>query len=228
LLSQMDEFLADDTPVAAPVADSDDPFGMGPEPAADGAYEPPPPLSGDQGFGDMPTDMGGDMPSFGGDMGGGDMPSFGEEPAAPSFGGDIGGGEMPSFEAQAAEPPMFGGGGLGAEFSAPTEMGPLAKWRIAQQEKLAAKAEAAEAQVAERLTEAQAAIATFYAERTETVSKRATANRAAEAAYVEERDAAMIADSWESVCKLVDLKEKEAAVVDTSRMKQILVQLKHT
>lgn len=54
--------------------------------------------------------------------------------------------------------------------------------------------------------------------------------RAAEAAYVQERDAAMIADSWESVCKLVDLKataEKSTIDKDTSRMRGLLVQLKH-
>ena len=55
--------------------------------------------------------------------------------------------------------------------------------------------------------------------------------------YEQERDAAMLADSWESVAKLVDLKadtsssssKKEAAPVekDTSRMRGLLVQLKH-
>ena len=51
--------------------------------------------------------------------------------------------------------------------------------------------------------------------------------RAAEAQYVQDRDAAMIADSWESVCKLVDLKEKDNKEKDTSRMRGLLVQLKH-
>ena len=39
----------------------------------------------------------------------------------------------------------------------------------------------------------------------------------------------MVADSWESVCGLVDLKEKEGAAPtkDTSRMRNLLVQLKH-
>ena len=46
---------------------------------------------------------------------------------------------------------------------------------------------------------------------------------------MQERDAAMIADSWESVCKLVDLKgtEKPKEEKDTSRMRGLLVQLKH-
>eukprot|EP00965_Chrysotila_dentata_P192620 6175288-Pleurochrysis_carterae.AAC.1 len=57
---------------------------------------------------------------------------------------------------------------------------------------------------------------------------RACACRAAEQRYVEERDAAMMADSWESVCKLVDVKEKEDSAKDTSRMRQVLLKLKHT
>ena len=51
--------------------------------------------------------------------------------------------------------------------------------------------------------------------------------RAEEAQYVQDRDAAMIADSWDSVCKLVDLKEKANQEVDTSRMRSLLIQLKN-
>merc|ERR1719198_2705701 len=82
-------------------------------------------------------------------------------------------------------------------------LGPVAKWRIEQQERVAAKAAAAASAEAAKISEAQAALQEFYAEREEKTQKRA-----AEASYVEERDAAMIADSWDSVCKLVDLKEK--------------------
>merc|ERR1719409_1686506 len=125
----------------------------------------------------------------------------------------------------------FGGGmgGLDADaFAAPPggEMGPVAKWRIEQQEKVAEKATAAAAAEAAKIAEAQAALQQFYAERSEKTTKRAAENRAAEAQYVQERDAAMIADSWESVGKLVDLKEKAGATVDTSRMRSLLIQLK--
>jgi len=151
--------------------------------------------------------MGGGMPDMGGgmpDMGGG-MP-------------DMGGGM-----------PDMGGGmsSMGNDFMASTELTPLAKWRIEQQEKLSAKAAASDAALQTRVAEAQEALATFYAERTEMTQKRATQNRAAEAEYVQERDAAMIADSWESVCKLVDLKEKDKEEKSTSRMRGLLVQLKH-
>ena len=34
--------------------------------------------------------------------------------------------------------------------------------------------------------------------------------------------------SWEKVVKMVDLKEKAGAAADTSRMRQLFLQLKHT
>ena len=44
---------------------------------------------------------------------------------------------------------------------------------------------------------------------------------------MQDRDAAMIVDSWDSVCKLVDLKEKANQEVDTGRMRSLLIQLKN-
>merc|ERR1712087_172261 len=204
----MDEFIETPLPETAPL--EDDPFGMSaPEPLAPpddpfagsgemGSYAPP---GGMDSFGDEPLAMPAAEP----------LPTFGEEPMA-----------IP-------EPVMSAG--LGDEFAAPTSLGPLAKWRIEQQEKLSAKAAVAEEKLAERLSEAQAAIAQFYAERTDMATKRATSNREAEAAYIEGRDAAMVADSWGSVWKLIDVKtdkEETASAKDTSRMKQVLLKLKHT
>merc|ERR1719221_92258 len=163
--------------------------------------------------------MGGDMDSFGGEM----LPMPAAEPL-PTFG-----------EEPMALPEVVPSAGLGDEFAAPSSLGPLAKWRIEQQEKLAAKAAVAEEKLAERVAEAQDAIAQFYAERADLATKRATANREEEAAYIEARDAAMVADSWESVWKLIDVKtdkEETATVKDpskeTTRMKQVLLKLKHT
>jgi len=206
----MDEFLSDQPP-AAPV--EDDPFGLGSAPVE--SYEPPAQSFEPPSF-DMPAEEplpAGDDP-FASMPAADPLPTFGSEPV-PSFG------EEPSIPAA----PL---GGLGDEFSAPDTLGPVAKWRIEQQEKLAAKASAAEAALAQRIAEAQASLTTFYEERSETSAKRAAANREAEARYVEDRDAAMVADSWASVCNLVDLKEKEGSVKDTSRMRGMLVQLKHT
>ena len=120
--------------------------------------------------------------------------------------------------------------GLGSDaFMAPPggEMGPVAKWRLENAEKVSAKGQAASAAEAAKAAEAAEALQTFYAERTEKVNKRAQANRDAEAQYVQDRDAAMIADSWDSVCKLVDLKEKAGQEIDTSRMRSLLIQLKN-
>ena len=138
------------------------------------------------------------------------------------------------------------------------------------------QAEAAEKHKA-KCAEAQAQIAEFYAELKEKSAKRAAENLAAQGQYVAERDAAIQADSWDSVwsapspatsapnlsrtaalsfspltptftstftrtsppthppsdptaqvCGMVNLKEQAGQVADTSRMRSILVQLKHT
>jgi len=204
--------------------EEEDPFGMGAPPLAEASASP---LEDDP-FGAVPSsfeasptiedapvmpDMNGDFPDVGGglqDMGSGLLNMDG-----------MGGGDMP---------PMGGmdmGGGMGSEFAAPMEMGAVANWRVEQQAKMAAKAQAAQEAASTKIAEAQDALQQFYAERVDKVAKRAAENRAAEASYVEERDAAMIADSWDSVCKLVDLKEKAGAEVDTSRMRSLLTQLKH-
>jgi len=201
----------------------DEPADMGSfEPPADvGSFEPP----ADMGSFEPPADMGSfeppqmnapiDMGMEGmGDMGG--MGSTFEAPAVPSFGGDDVGMQM-------------NGGLSGDAFMSPPggELGPVAKWRIEQQEKLSAKAAAAAEAEAAKIAQAQDALQQFYAERSEMIAKRAAANRDEEAQYVSDRDAAMVADSWDSVCKLVDLKEKANATVDTSRMRSLLTQLKH-
>jgi len=223
----LSEPAAESEPPAMPAGDD---FGMGgfdaPPAAPDmGSFDAPPPAAPTDSlpmFEDappaaMPMSMDGGMGDMGGGMGdmGGGMGGMGDMGGMGGMGGD-------------AMPPMGGmGGGLGDEFSAPGELGPVAKWRIEQQEKVAAKATAAATAEAAKVAEAQEALAAFYADRQTTTQKRAQENRDAEAQYVQERDAAMIADSWDSVCKLVDLKEKAGQEVDTSRMRSLLTQLKH-
>ena len=183
---------------------------MGPPPALS---EPPPAEGGDM-FGGM--DMGAPPPAMPSD----DLPTFGDMGGAPPAMPDMGGGGM--------MPPMGGGmPAMDASFAAPAEMGPVAEWRIEQQERVSAKAEAAAAAEAAKVAEAQAALAEFYAERKAKSSARAKSNREEEKQFIQDRDAAMIADSWDSVCKLVDLKEKANAEVDTSRIRSLLIQLKN-
>lgn len=235
--------LADPMGGAPPLTDFGEMGGFdAPAPPLDAAA---PPSEGLDGFGDMsapppempssdglPTfgDMSApppEMPPMGGDMGMGGMDMGGGMP-------DMGGGmDMGGMDMGSAPPPMDGGMGMGMappmgnDFVAASELGPVAKWRIENSEKVAAKAAAAAAAEAAKVAEAQAALQQFYAERSEKTSKRAQTNREAAAAYTQERDAAMIADSWDSVCKLVDLKEKAGQEVDTSRMRSLLIQLKN-
>ena len=210
------------------MAEEEDPFGMGSAPPLaepDGmGFDAPPPAA--------PADG---LDVMGGMDGGSDaMPSFGDvapPPEMPAM--DNGGMGMGMPDMGGGMPDMGGGMGMGAmdasAFSAPPggEMGPVAKWRIENEEKVSQKAAAAKAAEAAKIAEAETALQQFYAERAEKTQKRAAANRAEEAQYVQDRDAAMIADSWDSVCKLVDLKEKANQEVDTSRMRSLLIQLKN-
>merc|ERR1719491_1880389 len=138
------------------------------------------------------------------DMGGGDM-------------GGMGGGDMGGM-----------GGGMGGGISADDfTMGPLAEWRKEREEKLAVKAAEADAKHKAKVEEAQGQIAAFYAELKEKSGKRAAENLTAQGQYITERDAAIQADSWDSVCGMVNLKEQAGQTCDTSRLRSILVQLKH-
>jgi len=214
-MADEDPFGLGEPPAAPQTDDFGDSFGEAP-PMAEGSMGEPPSAMPDMGMMGEPSPMDGmgAPPPMDGGMG--DM----------SGGMDMGGGMSGGMD-------MGGmGGGMsamsGTDFGAPMEVGAVAKWRMERDEKVAAKAAASREAEAAKIAEAKAALETFYAERAEKVSKRAAENRAAEAAYVEERDAAMIADSWDSVCKLVDLKEKAGAEVDMSRMRSLLTQLKHS
>jgi len=134
---------------------------------------------------------------------------------------------LPTFGSEPAPAPEMGMGGMGAEMFN-TDMGPLAQWRLEREEKLAAKAAEAEAALKSKIEEAQGQIATFYADLKEKSEKRAQTNLEAESTYIAERDASIQADSWQTVCGMVDLKEKAGQEKDTGRMRQLLVQLKHT
>jgi len=233
----MDEF---ETP--APTAEGGDDMGFGgdmgasePLPTFGEAEEPLPtfgeseplptfgdaeeaaPMGGmDMGGGDMGGMGGGDM----GGMGGGDMGSMGGDMGG--MGGDMGGmgggmGDMGGM-----------GGGMGGGISADDfTMGPLAEWRKEREEKLAVKAAEADAKHKAKVEEAQGQITAFYAELKDKSGKRAAENLTAQGQYIAERDAAIQADSWDSVCGMVNLKEQAGQTCDTSRLRSILVQLKH-
>merc|ERR1719311_1359711 len=115
----MDEFEPEPAP-PAPAEGGDDPFAM-PAPTAGGGDDP---------FGLGPPPADGGMDGYAPPLGGGEEAMPASEPL-PTFG-------------EPEPTPMPAAGGLGADFAAPGALGPLAEWRIQQQEKVAAKAAAAE------------------------------------------------------------------------------------
>ena len=119
------------------------------------------------------------------------------------------------------------GGGLGAEFAAAPEPDceAVVQWRAATDARLAAKAAEEESAVAAKKAQAQKDLEQFYAERDAKVKARVAVNREEEKQYVAERDATVQEDSWESVAKMVNL--KEVAGADTTRMRNVLIGLKH-
>ena len=88
-----------------------------------------------------------------------------------------------------------------------------------------AKAAEEESAVAAKKAQAQKDLEQFYAERDAKVKARVAVNREEEKQYVAERDATVQEDSWESVAKMVNL--KEVAGADTTRMRNVLIGLKH-
>lgn len=154
----------------------EDSFGMGGAPPLDSGSAMG---VGDDAFG---TGGMGGMADMGG-MGGMGMGMPEPEAERTSFGS----GSSPSYG-------MASGGGM-PDFSQPT-VGPLAEWRMKHDNKISAKAAAAVASLSAARGAAAAEIEKFYAQRKAVSEKRASANREAEAAYVAERDASMVADSW--------------------------------
>ena len=69
----------------------------------------------------------------------------------------------------------------------------------AQENKLAERAAAASAALAEKQAEARGAMEQFYAERTAKSEAKAKTNQEEAAMFVADRDATMMSESWESV-----------------------------
>ena len=97
-------------------------------------------------------------------------------------------------------------------------------YRLTPNEVAAATKALADAEAAKK-AQAQKDLEQFYAERDAKVKARVAVNREEEKQYVAERDATVQEDSWESVAKMVNL--KEVAGADTTRMRNVLIGLKH-
>eukprot|EP00026_Physarum_polycephalum_P017584 Phypoly_transcript_18852.p1 GENE.Phypoly_transcript_18852~~Phypoly_transcript_18852.p1 ORF type:complete len:208 (+),score=46.22 Phypoly_transcript_18852:51-626(+) len=111
-----------------------------------------------------------------------------------------------------------------SSFSQPSA---LREYQIKHEEYLKEKATKSHEKHQAILDKAKSDIDNFYKERALKRDKAESANRSAEQQFITDRDANLAAgDSWESVGKLTDLQAKPLGK-DTSRMKQVLVQLKH-
>lgn len=134
------------------------------------------------------------------------------------------------------------GGGFNANttsgaITAAKETNKLREWEQAHEIELDAKAKLEQEAKQEMRKKAADELARWYADRKQLEEKRKLTNRSDEQALVAERDAANqpSANPWERVSSLVDTApakvEKEEAgagnrQTDTSRMKQVLIQLK--
>jgi len=103
----------------------------------------------------------------------------------------------------------------------------LTQWTIKHEEDLAEKARKSEEKHREILDEASQSLERFYNERAVKREKAQAANREDEKQFVAVRDSTLAGTTnWDSVSQLVDFNSKPLGK-DTSRMKKILVELKH-
>jgi len=106
-------------------------------------------------------------------------------------------------------------------------MSPLRQYQVKHEALLQEKAARAEEKRQQTLAKAQADITNFYKEKALARETREANNRVSEQHFVSDLETTLAnAQSWESVGNLVDLQAKPIGK-DTTRMRQILVQLKH-
>jgi len=107
------------------------------------------------------------------------------------------------------------------------ELSAVRKYQIAHDELLQEKAAKSEEKRRQTIAKAQADIANFYKERALNREKTDANNRTIEQQFQANLEATLAnSQSWESVGNLVDLQAKPLGK-DTTRMRQVLVQLKH-
>jgi len=111
------------------------------------------------------------------------------------------------------------------------ESSALAKWRLEHDEFLARKASASEEKHSEIKARARQEVEEFYQKRAQQKEKNEKATREAEEKYLADRDALLSADTnygdWERVNRFIDFKQGHVGEKDTSRMRKILIELKH-
>jgi hypothetical protein len=146
-------------------------------------------------------------------------------------------------EAPSAEEPIILGGGAPEEDipagddllppapeEEPTgEPSPMAKWNAEWQETLKVRKDEENARKAEMIEEARVALEQFQAEREQAREKAMAKNREDEQAKLEGIEADLENDnSWQRVCKLVDLQhDSTEKSQDVKRMRDVMILLKN-
>eukprot|EP01113_Clastostelium_recurvatum_P041244 TRINITY_DN651_c0_g1_i1.p1 TRINITY_DN651_c0_g1~~TRINITY_DN651_c0_g1_i1.p1 ORF type:complete len:206 (+),score=67.42 TRINITY_DN651_c0_g1_i1:53-670(+) len=103
----------------------------------------------------------------------------------------------------------------------------LQDWQVKHEEHLQQKARTSEEKHREIVDEAQKSIEKFYKERAAKKEKSDSENKTSETQFIASRDSSINPEgSWEAVTQLVDMQAKPIGK-DTSRMRGILVQMKH-
>eukprot|EP01098_Paradermamoeba_levis_P007917 TRINITY_DN329_c0_g1_i1.p1 TRINITY_DN329_c0_g1~~TRINITY_DN329_c0_g1_i1.p1 ORF type:complete len:185 (-),score=78.55 TRINITY_DN329_c0_g1_i1:100-594(-) len=108
---------------------------------------------------------------------------------------------------------------------------PLRKYEIEQAKLLEEKRAATEKKRQELLEAAKQSVTTFYEERTDAKKKAETQNIQSQKAFEAERDEILAggnsSNQWDHIVSLVDLQAGKTEGKDVSRMRQVLLKLKH-
>eukprot|EP01114_Cavostelium_apophysatum_P009747 TRINITY_DN22_c0_g3_i1.p1 TRINITY_DN22_c0_g3~~TRINITY_DN22_c0_g3_i1.p1 ORF type:complete len:190 (-),score=33.06 TRINITY_DN22_c0_g3_i1:109-678(-) len=108
---------------------------------------------------------------------------------------------------------------------------PLSVYRAEHDKKLDEKARRSEEKREKIISEANDNINQFYHKRDEQKEKNRSTNRTNEKTFVADRDAVLSgsasSNEWARVATLVDFKTTTTSMKDTSRMRKILIDLKH-
>ncbi|XP_064597231.1 clathrin light chain B-like isoform X2 [Liolophura sinensis] len=105
----------------------------------------------------------------------------------------------------------------------------IKKWREEQTKMLEKKDEEEEKKREEWRSQAKKELEDWYKHNAEQLTKTKENNRAAEAAFVKERDETTSGHNWEKICRLCEFNPKNSKnMKDISRLRSILLQLKQT
>ncbi|XP_067665883.1 clathrin light chain A-like isoform X2 [Haliotis asinina] len=168
-----------------------------------------------------------------------------------NFGGDAGqqaGGDFDAFGSQATEPAAqeeedddddvdeFATNGPTDAYSAISQVDSeraepeqIKIWREEQKNRLEKKDKEEEQKKAEWHEVARKELEDWYKHHAEQLEKAKENNRAAETAFIKERDESIPGAQWEKICRLCEFNPKNVkSTKDVSRMRSMLLQLKQT